>query len=308
MNLIRYFGQRLLYAIPALWLIVTMVFLLAHIVPGDPVAQMLGEGARVEDLAQLRHALGLDLPLWTQYGRYISGVLHGNLGESFRFQQPVLQVVTSHYPATLELSIVALLICAAIAIPAGILAAHRRGERTDHVVGVLTLFGLSIPNFALGPILILVFSVVLGWLPVSGRGGLSHLVLPAFTLGAALAAILTRMVRTSVIEELSADYVRTARAKGLPESAVLFRHAFRNALIPILTIMGLQFGTLLAGTIVTESIFSWPGIGRLAVQAIGARDYPLLQGCILLIAVSYVFVNLLTDFIYAVVDPRVRLQ
>jgi ABC-type dipeptide/oligopeptide/nickel transport system permease component len=285
-----------------------MVFLLAHIVPGDPVAQMLGEGARVEDLAQLRHALGLDLPLWTQYGRYLSGVLHGNLGESFRFQQPVLQVVASHYPATLELSLVALLICAAIAIPAGILAAHRRGERTDHAVGVLTLFGLSIPNFALGPILILVFSVILGWLPVSGRGGLSHLVLPAFTLGAALAAILTRMVRTSVIEELSADYVRTARAKGLPESAVLFHHAFRNALIPILTIMGLQFGTLLAGTIVTESIFSWPGIGRLAVQAIGARDYPLLQGCILLIAVSYVFVNLLTDFIYAVVDPRVRLQ
>jgi ABC-type dipeptide/oligopeptide/nickel transport system permease component len=308
MALVRYFGQRLLYAIPALWLIVTMVFLLAHIVPGDPVAQMLGEGARVEDLQQLRHALGLDLPLWTQYGRYISGVLHGNLGESFRFQQPVLQVVASHYPATLELSIVALLICAGIAIPAGILAAHRRGERTDHVVGVLTLFGLSIPNFALGPILILIFSVMLGWLPLSGRGGLSHLVLPAFTLGAALAAILTRMVRTSVIEELSADYVRTARAKGLSESAVLFRHAFRNALIPILTILGLQFGTLLAGTIVTESIFSWPGIGRLAVQAIGARDYPLLQGCILLIAVSYVFVNLLTDFIYAVVDPRVRLE
>jgi ABC-type dipeptide/oligopeptide/nickel transport system permease component len=244
----------------------------------------------------------------TQYGHYITGVLHGNLGESFRFQQPVLQVVASHYPATLELSIVALLICAAIAIPAGVLAAHRRGERTDHVVGVLTLFGLSIPNFALGPILILVFSVILGWLPVSGRGGISHLVLPAFTLGAALAAILTRMVRTSVIEELSADYVRTARAKGLSESAVLFRHAFRNALIPILTILGLQFGTLLAGTIVTESIFSWPGIGRLAVQAIGARDYPLLQGCILLIAVSYVVVNLLTDFIYAVVDPRVRLQ
>jgi ABC-type dipeptide/oligopeptide/nickel transport system permease component len=308
MAMLRYIGQRILYAIPALWLIVTMVFMLAHLVPGDPVAQMLGEGARVEDLQQLRHALGLDLPLLTQYGRYITGVLHGNLGESFRFQRPVLQVVTEHYPATLELSIVALLICAAIAIPAGVLAAHRRGERTDHVVGVLTLFGLSIPNFALGPILILVFSVILGWLPVSGRGGISHLVLPAFTLGAALAAILTRMVRTSVIEELSADYVRTARAKGLSESAVLFRHAFRNALIPILTILGLQFGTLLAGTIVTESIFSWPGIGRLAVQAIGARDYPLLQGCILLIAVSYVIVNLMTDFIYAVVDPRVRLE
>ncbi len=306
--MIRYISIRLLFALPALWLILTMVFLLAHIVPGDPVAQMLGEGARAEDLSQLRHTLGLDLPLPVQYGRYLSGVLHGNLGESFRFQQPVLKVVAEHYPATLELAIVALLVCALIGIPAGVLAAHKRGERTDFAVGVLTLFGLSVPNFALGPVLLLVFSVVLGWLPVSGRGGLSHLVLPAFTLGAALAAILTRMVRASVIEELSADYVRTARSKGVSESGVLFRHALRNALIPILTILGLQFGTLLAGTIVTESIFSWPGIGRLAVQAIGARDYPLLQGCILLIAVSYVFVNLLTDLIYAVVDPRVRFE
>ncbi len=306
--MIRYISIRLLFAIPALWLILTMVFLLAHIVPGDPVAQMLGEGARVEDLTQLRHALGLDLPLPVQYGRYLTGVLHGNLGESFRFQQPVLKVVAEHYPATLELALVALLICALIGIPAGVLAAHKRGERTDHLVGVLTLFGLSVPNFALGPVLILLFSVVLGWLPVSGRGGISHLILPAFTLGAALAAILTRMVRTSVIEELSADYVRTARSKGVSESGVLFRHALRNALIPILTILGLQFGTLLAGTIVTESIFSWPGIGRLAVQAIGARDYPLLQGCILLIAVSYVFVNLLTDLVYALVDPRVRVE
>jgi peptide/nickel transport system permease protein len=306
--MIRYISIRLLFALPALWLILTMVFLLAHIVPGDPVAQMLGEGARAEDLTQLRHALGLDLPLPVQYGRYLSGVLHGNLGESFRFQQPVLKVVAEHYPATLELAAVALLICALIGIPAGVLAAHKRGERTDHAVAVLTLFGLSVPNFALGPVLILLFSVVLGWLPVSGRGGVSHLILPAFTLGAALAAILTRMVRTSVIEELSADYVRTARAKGVSESGVLFRHALRNALIPILTILGLQFGSLLAGTIVTESIFSWPGIGRLAVQAIGARDYPLLQGCILLIAVSYVFVNLLTDLVYALVDPRVRFE
>jgi ABC-type dipeptide/oligopeptide/nickel transport system permease component len=306
--MIRYISIRLLFALPALWLILTMVFLLAHIVPGDPVAQMLGEGARAEDLTQLRHTLGLDLPIPVQYGRYLSGVLHGNLGESFRFQQPVLKVVAEHYPATLELAVVALFICALIGIPAGVLAAHKRGERTDHAVGVLTLFGLSVPNFALGPVLILFFSVVLGWLPVSGRGGVSHLILPAFTLGAALAAILTRMVRTSVIEELSADYVRTARAKGVSESGVLFRHALRNALIPILTILGLQFGTLLAGTIVTESIFSWPGVGRLAVQAIGARDYPLLQGCILLIAVSYVFVNLLTDLIYALVDPRVRFE
>jgi len=306
--MIRYISLRLLFALPALWLIVTMVFLLAHIVPGDPVAQMLGEGARAEDLDQLRHALGLDQPLGAQYVHYLGGFLHGDLGESFRFQQPVAQVILSRYPATLELAIVALAVCAAIGIPAGMWAAERRGTSTDHAVGIFTLFGLSVPNFALGPVLILLFSVLLGWLPVSGRGGISHLVLPAITLGAALAAILTRMVRTSVIEELSSDYVRTARAKGLPESAVLFRHAFRNALIPILTILGLQFGTLLAGTIVTETIFSWPGIGRLAVQAIEARDYPLLQGCILLIAVSYVVVNLLTDLVYAFVDPRVRFE
>ena len=307
--MIRYISLRLLFALPALWLIVTMVFLLAHIVPGDPVAQMLGEGARADDLQQLRHALGLDVPIPVQYERYLKGVLHGDLGESFRFQQPVTKVILEHYPGDSRAGrrgagASAIL----IGIPAGVLAAHKRGEKTDHAVGVLTLFGLSLPNFALGPVLMLVFAVILGWLPVTGRGGISHLVLPAFTLGAALAAILTRMVRTSVIEELSADYVRTARAKGVSESGVLFRHALRNALIPILTILGLQFGTLLAGTIVTETIFSWPGIGHLTVQAINARDYPLLQGCILLIAVSYVIVNLLTDMVYAVVDPRVRLE
>ncbi len=306
--MIRFISIRVLLALPALWLIVTMVFLLAHIVPGDPVQQMLGEGARPEDLQQLRHTLGLDLPLPTQYGKYLAHVIHGDLGESIRFQQPVASMILSHYPATLELAIVALLVCAAIGIPAGMMAAQRRGTSVDHAIGVLTLLGLSVPNFALGPILMLMFSVILGWLPVSGRGGISHLILPSITLGAALAAILTRMVRSSVIEELSSDYVRTARAKGLSDSAVLFRHAFRNALIPILTILGLQFGTLLAGTIVTESIFSWPGIGRLSVQAIQARDYPLLQGCILLIAVSYVMVNLFTDLVYALADPRVRLE
>lgn len=304
----RYISLRLLLALPALWLIITMVFMLAHIVPGDPVQQMLGEGARAEDVQQLRHTLGLDLPVRVQYERYIKNVLRGDLGESFRFQQPVTQVVLSHYPATLELAFVALLVCAAIGISGGLVAAERRGTPTDHAVGLFTLLGLSIPNFALGPVLILVFSVILGWLPVSGRGGIAHLVLPAITLGAAFAAILTRMVRTSAIEELSSDYVRTARAKGLSEPAVLFRHAFRNALIPILTVLGLQFGTLLAGAIVTETIFSWPGIGRLTVQAIGARDYPLLQGCILLIAVSYVGVNLLTDLACALADPRVRFE
>jgi ABC-type dipeptide/oligopeptide/nickel transport system permease component len=306
--MIRYLVLRILYALPALWLIVTMVFLLAHIVPGDPVQQMLGEGARTDDLQQLRHALGLDMPIGAQYRHYLAGIAHGDLGESFRFQQPVMHVILSHYPATLELAFVALLVCAAIGIPAGLIAAENPGTLADHAVSGFTLLGLSVPNFALGPLLILIFSVILDWLPVSGRGGPSHLILPAITLGAGLAAILTRMVRISVIEQLSSDYVRTARAKGLSPAAVLFRHAFRNALIPILTILGLQFGTLLAGAIVTETIFSWPGIGRLAVQAIGARDYPLLQGCILLIAVTYVLVNLLTDAVYALVDPRVRLR
>jgi ABC-type dipeptide/oligopeptide/nickel transport system permease component len=307
-KILRHVALRVLLALPAVWLIITMVFLLAHIVPGDPVQQMLGEGARAEDLTQLRHALGLDLSLPVQYEHYLTGVLRGNLGESFRYQRPVTKVILEHYPATLELASVALLVCALIGISAGILAAHKRGQPADRAVSVLTLFGLSVPNFALGPILMLVFAVILGWLPVSGRGGITHIILPAITLGAALAAILTRMVRSSMIEELSSDYVRTARAKGLSESAVLFRHAFRNALIPILTILGLQFGTLLAGTIVTESIFSWPGIGGLAVTAIQARDYPLLQGCILLIAISYVVVNLLTDFVYVLVDPRVRFE
>jgi ABC-type dipeptide/oligopeptide/nickel transport system permease component len=299
---------RLLWALPALWLIVTMVFLLIHIVPGDPVVQMLGEGARAEDVQQLRHALGLDLPLSVQYERYLAGVVHGNLGTSLRYQQPVLQVVLERYPATLELAFVALVVCILLAVPAGVIAAARQGRTTDHAISVISLLGLSMPNFALGPLLILLFSIEIGWLPVSGRGGIAHLVLPAATLGAALAAILVRMVRSAMLEELSSDYVRTARAKGLSERRVLLRHALPNALLPVVTIIGLQFGSLLAGTIVTEMIFSWPGIGRLAVDAIESRDYPLLQGCILVIAVSYVLVNLLTDILYAAVDPRVRFQ
>jgi ABC-type dipeptide/oligopeptide/nickel transport system permease component len=299
---------RLAVAVPAIWLILTMVFLLVHIVPGDPVAQMLGEDARPEDLNNLRHVLELDQPLHTQYLHYLKGLVSGNWGQSFHFGSPVLKLVLQRYPATLELAITAMVVCALIAIPAGVAAARRRGRTSDHAIGVLTLLGLSVPNFALGPVLILLFSIEFGWLPVSGRGGISHLVLPAATLGAALAAILTRMVRGSMIEELSSDYVRTARAKGLPERSVLYRHAFPNALVPIITILGLQFGTLLAGTIVTESIFAWPGIGRLTVQAIQARDYPLLQGCILLIALSYVFVNLLTDVVYSLADPRIRIS
>lgn len=306
--MLKRIATRFLITLPAIWLILTMVFMLVHIVPGDPVQQMLGEDARIEDVAQLRHSLGLDQPILTQYGHYLAGLVRGQWGRSFRFGTPVFKLVFQRYPATLELAFAAIFVCAAIAIPAGVAAARRRGQSADHTVAVLTLLGLSVPNFALGPLLILLFSIEIGWLPVSGRGGFAHLILPAATLGAALAAILTRMVRSSMIEELSADYVRTARAKGLTERRVLFRHALPNALVPIVTILGLQFGTLLAGTIVTESIFSWPGIGRLTVQAIQARDYPLLQGCILAIALSYVVVNLLTDFAYSLMDPRIRVS
>jgi ABC-type dipeptide/oligopeptide/nickel transport system permease component len=306
--MLRYFFQRFLMTLPALWLVLTLVFLMIHIVPGDPVEQMLGEGAAPGELAQLRHSLRLDESLPKQYGHYLWQLAHGDLGHSLKFQAPVRRIIFERYPATLQLALLALVVCAAIAIPAGVFAAHRRGSGADRAVGVFTLFGLAIPNFALGPLLILLFSIELGMLPVSGRGGPLYYILPAATLGAALAAILTRMVRGSMLEELSSDYVRTARAKGLSTRAVLFRHAFRNALIPIITILGLQFGTLLAGTIVTETIFSWPGIGRLTVQAISSRDYPLLQGCILVIAVSYVAVNLLTDLLYTVIDPRVRLS
>lgn len=306
--MLRHLFKRFLLTLPALWLVLTLVFLMIHIVPGDPVEQMLGEGAAPGAATQLRHALGLDQPLGKQYGHYLFGLVRGDLGQSFKFQAPVRQIIFERYPATLQLAFLALVVCAAIAIPAGVLAAHRRGQTPDRLVGVFTLFGLAVPNFALGPLLILLFSIEIGVLPVSGRNGIGSYILPAATLGAALAAILTRMVRGAMLEELSADYIRTARAKGLSTAAVLFRHGLRNALIPIITILGLQFGTLLAGTIVTETIFSWPGIGRLTVQAISARDYPLLQGCILVISLSYVLVNLLTDAIYSIVDPRVRMS
>jgi ABC-type dipeptide/oligopeptide/nickel transport system permease component len=306
--MLRHILHRFLLTLPALWLVLTLVFLLIHIVPGDPVEQMLGEGAAPGQVVELRRTLGLDKPLLVQYGHYLSQIARGDLGQSFKFQAPVRGVIFERYPATMQLAFLALLVCAAIAIPAGIISAHRRGSSTDRTISVFTLFGLAVPNFALGPLLITFFSIELGWLPVSGRGGPLNYILPAATLGAALAAILTRMVRGAMLEELSSDYVRTARAKGLSTSAVLVRHALRNALIPIITILGLQFGTLLAGTIVTETIFSWPGIGRLTVQAISSRDYPLLQGCILVIALSYVLVNLLTDVLYAFIDPRVRLS
>ncbi|MGC1651083.1 MAG: nickel ABC transporter permease [Candidatus Sulfotelmatobacter sp.] len=298
--------QRVLYTLPVIWLVVSLVFLLIHLVPGDPIAQMLGEGAPASDIAATRHAYGLDAPLGEQYIRYWKGVLHGDLGRSIRYNKNVTASLAQAYPYTLRLTLASLLVAIVLSIPAGVRSARRRNQWDDRLLSVVSLFGLSFPNFALGPIFILLFSIKLGWLPVSGAGSLANLVLPALTMGSALAAILTRMVRTSMLEELSQDYVRTARAKGLPERTVVYRHALRNAMIPVLTVLGLQFGALLAGAIVTEKIFSWPGIGRLTVDAISARDYFLVQGCILAIGLTYVAVNFLTDVLYSVANPRIR--
>ncbi|WP_263358228.1 ABC transporter permease [Acidicapsa ligni] len=305
---------RVLLTLPVVWLVVSLVFLLIHLVPGDPVQQMLGEGATASDLSALRHQYGLDLPLSTQYIHYWRDVLHGDLGRSIRLNDTVVHLISTRYPYTIELTISALILGLLLAIPAGVMAAVYRSRWQDQGIGLVSLFGLSVPAFALGPILILTFSIKLGWLPVSGSGsgplwsfdGWPYLVLPSIAMGVSLAAILTRMVRTAMLEELNQDYIRTARAKGLTETAVVYRHALPNALVPIVTVVGLQFGALLAGAIVTETIFSWPGLGRLVIAAISGRDYALVQGSLLAIGLTYVLVNLLTDITYRWVNPRMR--
>ena len=276
--------------------------------------QMLGEGATASDVSQLRHRLGFDAPLYLQYLRYWRGALHGNFGQSLRLHDSVTHLVIQRYSYTLALTIAALALGVAVSVPAGVLSALHRGAWLDRILGIVSLGGLSFPNFALGPILILIFSIKLGWLPVSGAGSgrvfgpgfWMYLILPAVTLGSGLAGVLTRMVRTAMLEELGQDYIRTARAKGLSETAVVYRHALANALIPVLTVIGLQFGSLLSGAIVTETVFSWPGIGRLTLSAISNRDYALVQGCILAVGLTYVLVNLLTDLAYTVANPRMR--
>jgi peptide/nickel transport system permease protein len=304
---------RLVLTLPVVWLVVSLVFLLIHLVPGDPILQMLGESATPTDISALRHQYGLDLPLWTQYVHYWGGVLHGDLGNSIRLHSTVSSLIVRRYPYTLNLTLTSLVLALILALPAGILAAVHRGRWLDQVLSVVSLFGLSVPAIALGPVLILVFSIQLGWLPVSGAnaGGTNsidwrYLILPSIVMGASLAAILTRMVRTAMLEELGQDYIRTARAKGLSETAVVCRHALPNALVPIVTVVGLQFGALLAGAIVTETIFSWPGLGRLTVSAISNRDYALVQGCLLSIGLTYVLVNFFTDVVYHWINPRMR--
>ena len=304
---------RLALTLPVVWLVVSLVFFLIHLVPGDPVQLMLGEGASPVDTSALRHQLGFDQPLHIQYLRYWNDVFHGDLGTSIRLHDSVAHLIASRYPYTLALTFAALAFGLALALPAGLLAAVRRGRSLDQAISVVSLFGISVPGLVLGPVLILVFSIRFGWLPVSGANAAGtntiewpYLVLPSLAMGASLAAILTRMVRTAMLEELGQDYIRTARAKGLRELAVVCRHALPNALVPIVTVVGLQFGALLAGAIVTEKIFSWPGLGRLVVDAISNRDYALVQGCLLAIGLTYVLVNLLTDVVNRWVNPRIR--
>jgi ABC-type dipeptide/oligopeptide/nickel transport system permease component len=302
----RFLARRLLLAIPVLLGVATLVFSLIHLIPGDPVQAMLGDAASPESVTELRSRLGLDRPLYIQYAAFLKDAAQGNLGTSLRTNEPVTAAIAERLPATFELALAAMLVAVAIAIPAGIVAAVWADRGVDHVATTLALVGISMPNFWLGPLLAIVFSVTLGWLPVSGRGTLAHLVLPAITLGAPLAAVLARMTRASLIDELRELYVTAARARGVSATRVVLRHAFRNSLIPIVTVLGLQVGAVLTGAVITETIFAWPGVGRLLIQSIGFRDYPLVQGCILLIAVTYVSVNLLTDMAYGYLDPRIR--
>jgi ABC-type dipeptide/oligopeptide/nickel transport system permease component len=303
---LRYLVRRLVLTIPVLLGVATLVFSLIHLVPGDPAQAMLGDGASPQDIAELRTSLGLDRPLLEQYVTFLRHAIGGDLGRSFRTGQPVTTMIVERVPATAELAVAAMFVAILIAIPLGVVAAVWRGTAADYGAMTFALAGVSIPNFWLGPLLAIVFAVELGWLPVSGRGTLAHLILPSVSLGLALSAILARMTRASLLDELRELYVRAAQARGVSRVVAITVHALRNSMVPLLTIVALQFGAVLTGAVITETIFAWPGIGRLLIQSIGFRDYPMVQGCILLIAVTYVTVNLLTDLMYGVLDPRIR--
>ena len=304
----RYFLNRLLLLLPTLFGALTLVFFLINLVPGDPVEVMLGETASAADKEELRRQLGLDQPVLTRYSGFLADLSRGDLGYSLYENAEVAKLIAARLPATLELTICAMIVAIIISFPLATLAALKPGTWIDRLALFFSLLGLSIPNFWLGPMLMILVSIQLGWLPVSGRGGLSHVILPSLTLGMAMAAILTRILRISLLRIVNLDFIKTARAKGLDETVVWLQHMLRNALIPIISIMGLQFGSLLAGSIITETIFSWPGIGRLTVQAIQTRDYPLVQGCMLIVATGYLVVNFITDLAYSIIDPRIRYE
>jgi peptide/nickel transport system permease protein len=321
--------RRIGFLVLVVWTVVSLVTLLIELVPGDPAIAVLGDQATPEQLAQFRAKHGLDRPpfffsfptdengrrhfrwygLDNRYSDYWIAILHGNLGTSFRTERPVFELITERYPATIELAIAAMFIAVCIAIPLGVMAGKNRGTWTDNALSVVALVGISLPSFVIGPMLVYLFAVKLGWLAPSGRFDWSDIILPAFTLGAALSAILTRMVRSSVIEELGEGYVRTARAKGLSERTVVYKHVLKNGLIPVVTVLGLQLGVLLAGAIITEKIFGWPGLGLLLVEdGIAKRDYSIVQGCVLAISTTYIIANTLTDVLYRWLDPRIRVS
>ena len=305
----QYIIRRFLQMIPIAFGILTLVFSLIHLIPGDPAVQIAGEGARAEDVIAVRKALGLDQPLWTQYVHYLTGVLRGDLGTSFQTNEKVTVQIRQRYPATIQLALGAMLIALVVAFPLGIISAIHRNSWIDNLARFFALIGVSMPSFWFGPLLIIAFAINHTWFPVSGREeGLRSLVLPSMTMGLALAAILTRMIRTSLADELTQLYVTTAIAKGVTRGKAIFRHALKNALIPVITVLALQFGSLLTGAIITETIFSWPGLGRLLLQSISQRDYPQVQASILVIALTYILVNFASDLLYGVVDPRIKLQ
>ena len=303
--MLRYTVQKLLHTALVALGVVTLAFAALRM-SGDPAATMLPGDASVEELQALRRTLGLDQPIYVQYGQFLANAIRGDFGTSFRHGQPAMELVLERLPATLELAFVALLLAAVVALPMGILAAIQRGRLTDFLAMAFAVVGQSTPSFWMGIMLILIVSVWLGWLPTSGRGGPEHLVLPAITLGAQFAALLARLTRTSMLEVLGQDFLTTARAKGLRERTVVLGHALKNAAVPVITLAGLQFGTLLGGAVVTETIFAWPGVGRLAVQSIFVRDYPVVQAGVFVLALTFVAINLIVDLLYGQLDPRIR--
>jgi peptide/nickel transport system permease protein len=303
----RYLIRRLGRTIFALWGISTIVFVVLRL-SGDPAVLLLPQEASVEDVMRLRHDLGLDDPLLLQYLRFLGNSALGNFGESLRHREPAMALVRSHLWATLELSFAAFFVAAAVAVPIGVLAAVKPNSLYDHAVMTLALIGQSAPTFWLGIMLILAFGLGLRWFPIGGRGTISHLVMPALTLGAFAMASIARLTRSAMLEVIRLDYINTARAKGLSDGRVIWKHALKNAAIPVVTIMGLQFGALLSGAVVTETVFSWPGIGRLAIQGIYNRDYPVVQASVFLAAVFFVAINFAIDLVYMLLDPRIRYE
>ena len=298
--------KRFFSIFPVIFGVLLLTFLLVHLVPGDPVEVMLGESANAADRAQLSVDLGLDQSLFTQFGHYLNKLAHGDLGVSIHSKKPISDLLAERLPATAKLALLALSFAIFIGLPLGVMAALNVKKWPDQLANLLSLTISAMPHFWMGPMLMLVFALCLGWLPVSGMETTSSMILPAMTLGFGLAAILTRMTRASMLEVLHEDFIRTARAKGLNESTVILRHALRAALLPIITVLGLQLGSLLAGAVITETVFAWDGVGRLLVESIEKRDYPVTQACVMVVALTYVLVNFVTDLVYTKIDPRVR--